>query len=377
MTKFSNDFNIEDLFPDNLVEGFQDKLWRPLNSKNVIFTLYGRNALFLGMQKIANVSKKREVLVPSYSCGDEIRAITSTGLSIRSYRVMANTQVDFEDLKSRITEKTVAVLVTHYFGFAQMMIEDIKVFCQSKGVYLIEDCAHSCGTTYNGRPLGVWGDLAVFSLRKSFDILHGGALVINNINLSVSDISKPPTQVVDLDMFNYLGFKNGYIQHGTPISKYLKSTTDTQDVHGARHSKIGGYLLGISNTAKFMLQYVAKNDLEERNKIFSFYLDFFSRNTNTAIRPLFESIDIDTRPLFFPVLVDDSEEVCQYLRGKNIFITQPFWSHIHDMINLENYKEAIDLKKNIIILPLIHKIPESDLMVLISEISMLNKKNEK
>ncbi len=48
---------------------------------------------------------------------------------------------------------------------------------------MIEDCAHVLTGTVHGRPLGSFGDIAVFSWRKFLPLYDGGQLVVNNQRL--------------------------------------------------------------------------------------------------------------------------------------------------------------------------------------------------
>ena len=58
-----------------------------------------------------------------------------------------------------------AILITHFLGFPQP-IDEIKRICNERNLFLIEDCAHAFLSSYNGNPLGSYGDIAVFSLLK-------------------------------------------------------------------------------------------------------------------------------------------------------------------------------------------------------------------
>ena len=50
--------------------------------------------------------------------------------------------------------------------------------CDEKGLYLLEDCAHSYFGETGGRPVGAWEDFAIASPRKFFPISDGGFLIL-------------------------------------------------------------------------------------------------------------------------------------------------------------------------------------------------------
>jgi pyridoxal phosphate-dependent aminotransferase EpsN len=71
-----------------------------------------------------------------------------------------------------------AVIVVDLYGQCASY-EPIVAACRKHGVYLIEDAAEALGATYQGRPAGSFGDLAVFSFNgnKIITTSGGGMLV--------------------------------------------------------------------------------------------------------------------------------------------------------------------------------------------------------
>ncbi len=55
----------------------------------------------------------------------------------------------------------------------------IAAYCREHGIFLIEDCAHAHGASWNGRKPGSYGDAGVFSLyaTKTISTGEGGVLV--------------------------------------------------------------------------------------------------------------------------------------------------------------------------------------------------------
>jgi perosamine synthetase len=92
--------------------------------------------------------------------------------------------MDPDSLLANITPLTRAVIVTHMWG-QSAEIETIRDICRDKGLFLIEDCAHSINATWNGRHVGTFGDLGVFSFQefKQLSTGDGGMTVTNNEEL--------------------------------------------------------------------------------------------------------------------------------------------------------------------------------------------------
>tara|TARA_B100001758_G_C18395964_1_gene605932 strand:- start:227 stop:1279 length:1053 start_codon:yes stop_codon:yes gene_type:complete len=76
-------------------------------------------------------------------------------------------------------------LITHIGGWINPDIEEIANLCSSKGVGLVEDCAHSLGATINSKHSGLFGDAGVYSLyaTKAVPAGEGGVLVTKDEEL--------------------------------------------------------------------------------------------------------------------------------------------------------------------------------------------------
>jgi dTDP-4-amino-4,6-dideoxygalactose transaminase len=128
------------------------------------------------------LSGTENVLVPAYHCGVEIEAVLMAGVQLRYYDVRDDFSIDLSELQNLIDSRTRAVLLIHYFGFPQTA-ETIKVICAAAGVMLVEDCSQALFSCFEGKPLGIFGDVAIFSQRKTLPLPDGGALLVNNPEL--------------------------------------------------------------------------------------------------------------------------------------------------------------------------------------------------
>ena len=142
----------------------------------------GRVAIALALRELG-VKPGDAVLVPAYHSPSMIPPVLWRGAAPVFYRVDASARVDLEDLARKIGPDTRAVMVTHYFGFPQDM-SPIRALCDTRGIALIEDCAHAFIGEHAGRPLGSWGDYAIASSMKFFPIYEGGALVSSRHDLN-------------------------------------------------------------------------------------------------------------------------------------------------------------------------------------------------
>jgi dTDP-4-amino-4,6-dideoxygalactose transaminase len=76
--------------------------------------------------------------------------------------------------------KTVFI-ISHIGGIVNPDIDEISSICNHYGVSLIEDCAHSVGSTINGRHTGLFGTAGVYSLYATKAVAAGeGGIAITN-----------------------------------------------------------------------------------------------------------------------------------------------------------------------------------------------------
>ncbi|OGY12213.1 MAG: hypothetical protein A3F61_00430 [Candidatus Blackburnbacteria bacterium RIFCSPHIGHO2_12_FULL_41_13b] len=371
MSEFFQKLDLEAVMTRVDIENFNEKLPDPLNRKDVIFTLYGRNALFLGAEAIAEQTYKKVILMPSYSFGDEIVAVKTAGFEPEFYDVDPDSlQVQIKSIEVELDPSRIGcMLLTHYFGFPQRQVKEIQNLCLSRGIYLIEDCAHALGSSIDNQYVGTFGDIAVFSIRKFFPIPHGGALVVNNKKLKVSDLTSPNSTAVSQDVFLMLGYRNGIFKPGQPIDSILGGFGKQVDRHGPRLAEHGGYRLAMSNFAKNAIKLCAEgSSLKTRALYFQNYLELVCRYKSDTFSPVFDNLPEGVIPLFFPLTVDDSEEVNKKLLGMGFDITQPFWSYLHHFIDWEKHLGAKNLKGRILVLPVSHAINQAKLEQLFAAI---------
>ena len=77
-------------------------------------------------------------------------------------------------------------LLTHIGGWVNPDIKEIVEICEQAGVVVVEDCAHSLGSTLDGDHTGLFGVAGVYSLysTKAIPVGEGGIMVSNDEELS-------------------------------------------------------------------------------------------------------------------------------------------------------------------------------------------------
>jgi perosamine synthetase len=99
-----------------------------------------------------------------------------------------------------------ACVLVHIGGHLAFESDQIAELCQAHGIFLLEDCAHAHGASWNGRRPGTFGDAGVYSLyaTKTVSAGEGGVLVSGNEDLlafarSYRDYGKPDYDVAGLN----------------------------------------------------------------------------------------------------------------------------------------------------------------------------------
>jgi dTDP-4-amino-4,6-dideoxygalactose transaminase len=134
-------------------------------------------AFALGL-RLFGLQAGKEVLVPAYSSRSMITPVLLHGAQPVFYRLCPDLSVDLEDLASKLTKRSHALLAVNYFGFSQDWAA-LRRFADETGIVLVEDCAHALFGAWRGTPLGSFGDFAIASLTKFLPVWDGGLLAVN------------------------------------------------------------------------------------------------------------------------------------------------------------------------------------------------------
>jgi len=92
--------------------------------------------------------------------------------------------IDPGKLEEAVSKKTRAIMLAHCLGNPFNLDEVCRV-CEKYGLWLIEDCCDALGSTYRGRMVGTFGDIATLSFYPAHHITmgEGGAVLTNSSRL--------------------------------------------------------------------------------------------------------------------------------------------------------------------------------------------------
>jgi dTDP-4-amino-4,6-dideoxygalactose transaminase len=132
-----------------------------------------------------NLGLGDEVIVPAQTMSASAAAV----LAYNAVPVFADVEertygLDPESVRSRISERTKALMIVHLYGHPARM-DELMAIARERRLYIIEDCAQSPLATYRGALTGSFGDIGVFSFNfhKHANCGEGGVAVTHDADL--------------------------------------------------------------------------------------------------------------------------------------------------------------------------------------------------
>lgn len=92
--------------------------------------------------------------------------------------------IDASKIEAAIGPKTKAIMLAHSLG-NPFNLDVVTALCEKYKLWLVEDCCDALGTTYRGRKVGTFGDIATLSFYPAHHITmgEGGAVFTNSDEL--------------------------------------------------------------------------------------------------------------------------------------------------------------------------------------------------
>jgi len=127
-----------------------------------------------------------EVIHQVDTCVANSFAILNAGVTpIFSDISLETFKLNFDDVENLVTERTKAIIPIHMWGNSENMDKVIEIADKYK-LKIIEDCCLAIGATYNGKKVGQFGDVGIFSFgaTKPIQAGEGGFIVTNDDELA-------------------------------------------------------------------------------------------------------------------------------------------------------------------------------------------------
>lgn len=139
------------------------------------------SALYLAL-KCAGVTSGDKVLCNAFTLAPVPGAIENAGGEVVLVGITADYTIDLDDLEKKIADSNARYfLISHMRGHIADM-EAVAAICARHTICLIEDCAHTMGGHWAGRPTGTFGKIGCYSTQtyKHMNSGEGGLLVTDD-----------------------------------------------------------------------------------------------------------------------------------------------------------------------------------------------------
>lgn len=138
------------------------------------------SAMFIALL-CAGVQPGDKVLIPAFTFTAVPSAVVHASAEPVLVECLTNYCIDPEDLERKITPETKVLLLSHMRGHIAHMDKIVEI-CEKHDICLIEDCAHSLGVLWNGKPTGRFGKVGCYSSQsnKIINSGEGGVLVTDD-----------------------------------------------------------------------------------------------------------------------------------------------------------------------------------------------------
>ncbi len=260
-----------------ILQKFEQRFREYTRSKYSLGVSNATHALHLCLKSLG-IDPSDEVIVPTFTFAATANAVIYCGakpvltdVDLKTYNILPS------EIKRKRTKRTKAVIVVHYGGQSCDM-DDIMTLSEKYGLYVLEDCAHALGSTYQDKKCGNIGHAGCFSFypTKIITTGEGGMITTNSFKvfrnsklLRTHGIDKGPNKRERIGRWRYDVQQVGYnyrldeMRAALGLSQ-LKRINEIND----RRIKIAGkYNKKLENVKGITIPY-KKND---RNHIYHLY----------------------------------------------------------------------------------------------------------
>lgn len=163
------------------VENFEMEFARKNESKYAVWVANGLDAIKISLLALW-IEPGDEVITTSHSAVATTLAILDVWAVPVFVDIDEYFNIDASKIEEKITPKTKAILPVHLYGQA-CEIEEIKKICEKYNLFLVEDCAQSHFTEYNGKKVWNFWNVGCFSFYPTKNLGafgDAGAIVTND-----------------------------------------------------------------------------------------------------------------------------------------------------------------------------------------------------
>ncbi len=171
-------------------DGMRNNIWKAkefekafaarMQTKNCQLVSSGTAALTVALAA-AEIGAGDEVIMPTFTFVASFESILAIGAIPILVDIDDTLALDPKAVEAAITAKTRCVMPVHMCG-SMANLSALKTICNTHNLILLEDACQAIGGSYDGIPLGAYGDLGCFSFDyvKTITCGEGGGIITNN-----------------------------------------------------------------------------------------------------------------------------------------------------------------------------------------------------
>ena len=315
----------------------EKELCEKLKVKNISLFNNGHLALYTAIHKM---NLTGEVITTTFTFASTTHAIVQNGLKPVFCDINEEDYtIDVDKIEEKITPKTTAIVPVHVYGHA-CDVKRIEEIAKKHNLKVIYDAAHVFGVEIDGKGIGSFGDISMFSFHatKVFNTIEGGALVYNDSSLKK-----------ELDSYKNFGI----IDQEHVIDVGINSKMNEFQA-----------AMGLCNLRHF------EEEIEKRRKLYEIYTKRLENVEGIKI----SKIQKNVKPNFayYPVVFDKEkfgksrDEVAEELAKENIFARKYFYpitsafDCYKGQFDVNETPNAKKISENVLTIPMYAGLSEED-----------------
>ena len=320
---------------------FEERLKQELKVENVSLFNNGTLALLVAL-KALEIPKHTEVITTPFTFAATPHCIAWNDLKPVFCDIEPNTMtIDADKIEALITPKTSAILGVHVYGFP-CDVEKIDAIAKKYNLKVIYDAAHAFSTEINGRGIGSYGDISMFSFHatKLFNSIEGGCLTYNN-----------PDLIKKIYNLRNFGIRD-------------EETVEEVGINGKMNELCAAF--GLLNLD------IYREEQAKREKIKEFYDEKISKIKGIRVPQM--PANTTNSYQYYPIVIEDDypitrDELYNKFREQDIMVRKYFYPACTDYdcyknnldVKLGRFRVTNDIKVRMLCLPYYGALTENDL----------------
>ncbi len=164
---------------------FEEAFAKRMDSEYCQLVSSGTAALTVALAT-AGIGMGDEVIMPTFTFVASFESILALGAIPVLVDIDDTLTLDPSEVEAAITPRTKCIMPVHMCG-SMADLQALKVICTKHNLVLLEDACQALGGTFEGKPLGSYGDLGCFSFDfvKTITCGEGGGIITNSKKYAV------------------------------------------------------------------------------------------------------------------------------------------------------------------------------------------------